>query len=174
MTASPMRIASARALGLEQPTRIFWPFLEGFEQGLQGWRIIDGPELHTGLPPKNGRAALAIRVPDSKRSVTVVTTRLRGWFLEEHGATGIALWLRTRTGSAAAVFTVFANAFSTNQIVARRAAPTVITDRWTNVELPFQSFPRFPIGEVDLFSIELTGQPGTEFLLDDVELLGRW
>jgi hypothetical protein len=42
------------------------------------------------------------------------------------------------------------------------------------VELPFHTFPKLPIGEIDLFSIELTAKPGTEILLDDVQLLGRW
>jgi len=172
--ASPMRIATPRALGLEQPTRIFWPFVEGFEQGLEGWRTIGGPELQTGVPSKNGRTALAVRVPESRRSVTIVTTRLRGWFLEEHGATGVGLWLRTKRGNSTAAFTVFANAYSAEQVVARRAAPISIADQWTRVELPFRTFPKFPLGEVDLFSIELTAKPGTEFLLDDVHLLGRW
>ena len=171
---SPMRVVFPGALGLEQPSRIFWPFVEGFEQGLEGWRITDAAELRTGVPSKNGRAALALRVPEGRRTVTVVTTRVQGWFLEEHAATGLALWLRTQRGTATATFTLFANAYSTNQIIARRAGAVGVSAQWTMVVLPFYSFPRIPLGEIDLFSIELTAKSGTEILLDDVQLLGRW
>ena len=173
-TASPMRIAHPGGLGLEVPTRLFWPFLEGFEQQLESWRIIGEPGLERSTQAKNGRASLLVRIPRNRRSVTLVTTRLRGWFLQEHDATGVTLWLRTKTGRGTARFSLFANAFSTNQIIARRQEAIGVTDKWTRALLPFSSFPRLQLGDVDLFSIEVTGAPGTEFLLDDVQLLGRW
>jgi hypothetical protein len=170
---SPMRIAWPGALGLEQPTRLFWPFIEGFEQGTEGWRIIYGPPFRTKAAARNGRSSLAVTIPPGRSSVTLVTTRLRGWFLQEHHAAGIELWIRTQRGKGMMTPELLANAFSTNQVIARQSAPTVIGPRWTRVDLLFSTFPKFPLGELDLFSIELTGETGMEFLLDDVQLLGR-
>ena len=171
---SPMRIAEPRALGLEHPTHLFWAFVEGFEQELDGWRVMEPSEVRTDSAAKNGRAALVVRVPTDRRSVTVQTTRLRGWFLEEHGATGIGLWLRVKKGTGTAAFTLIANALSTNQVVSRRAETVNVSTNWNKTMLPFESFPKVPLGDVDLFSIELSAKPGTEFLLDNVYLLGRW
>jgi len=99
---------------------------------------------------------------------------LRGWFLEEHGATGVGLWLRVKKGTGTAAFTLIANALSTNQVVSRRAEAVKVSTSWTKAMLLFESFPKAPLGDVDLFSIELSGESGTEFLIDNVYLLGRW
>jgi len=171
---SPMRIVEPRALGLEHPTHLFWAFLEGFEQELDSWRVIDSSEVRTDTAAKNGRAALLVRVPAGRRSVTVQTTRLRGWFLQEHGATGVGLWLRVKKGTGAATFELIANALSRNQVVSRHVEPVKVSTNWTKALLSFENFPKLPLGDVDLFSIELSGEPGTEFLLDNVFLLGRW
>lgn len=171
---SPMRMARPGTLSLEQPTRIFWPFIEGFEQGTEGWRTVQGGVLRTDGDAKHGGSALKIQIPANERSVTLLTTRVRGWFLEEHHATGLALWVKVRRGTGTAAFELLADAFTTNQIVARRREPIHVSSQWTKVELPFSSFPKFSVGELDLIAIELTGMPGIEFLLDDVELLGRW
>ena len=172
--ASPMRMAPPGALGLEQPTRIFWPFIEGFEQGTEGWRVLPSGTLQTIDESKHGRAALRVSIPDGKYSVSILTTRLRGWFLQEHRATGIELWMKTRRGDGLAAFELMANAFSTNQVLARRRDSVNLSSKWTKVKLPFSSFPKFPLADLDVVAIELTGGPGTEFLLDDVQLLGRW
>jgi len=172
--ASAMRIVEPRALGLEEPTRFFWPFIEGFELDLDGWRVGEAAEVLTHHEARNGRGALLARVPAGRHAITVTTTRLRGWFLEEHGATGVALWLRTKTGAGTAAFTLLANAFSTNQIASRRTETVKVSNRWAKVELPLSSFPKFALGDLDVFSIELSGRPGTEFLIDDLHLLGRW
>lgn len=174
VVASAMRMVQPLALGLEEPTRFFWPFIEGFELELEGWRLGDNAEVRTDPSAKNGRAALMARVPAGGRAATVTTTRLRGWFLEEHGARGVALWLRTKSGTGSAAFTLLANAFTANQVAARRVETVKVSSRWTKVELPFASFPKFPLGDLDLLSIELSGKPGTEFLLDDLYLLGPW
>ena len=139
--ASSMRIAHPRALGLETPTRLFWPFIEGFEQGTEGWRTRDGSALRRDVPSKSGRASLVLQVPAERRSATLMTTRLRGWFLEEHDASGIVLWLRMKSGAGTARFALFANAWSTNQFVARRDETVKVTEKWTAAALRFESFP---------------------------------
>jgi hypothetical protein len=171
-----MRLARPRALGLEEPTRIFWPFLEGFEEGLESWRLLSGgaAELKTGTPVKNGKAALVAAVPAGKKSVAVATTRVRGWFAEEHGARGLSVWLRAREGTGHARFTLMAQAFTTNQVVAVRAGDVPLTAQWQRVELPFSSFPKIPRLGLDLFTIEFIADGPREFLVDDLQLLGRW
>ncbi len=173
---SPMRLARPRALGLEEPTRIFWPFLEGFEEGLESWRLLTpgAAELKTGTPVKNGKAALVAAVPAGKKSVAVATTRVRGWFAEEHGARGLSVWLRAREGTGHARFTLMAQAFTTNQVVAVRAGDVPLTAQWQRVELPFSSFPKIPRLGLDLFTIEFIADGPREFLVDDLQLLGRW
>ncbi|MCX6902591.1 MAG: hypothetical protein NTW03_03775, partial [Verrucomicrobia bacterium] len=146
---SPMRLCRPRLLGLEQPTRVFWPFLEGFEEGLESWRwLAGGPEdghLQTTGVVKNGKVALAIGIPPGKAAVTVGTTRLRGWQIAEHGVTGISVWLRIREGSGRARFTLLADAFTTNQVVAASQSEATIEPQWRQIELPFQSFGKFPL-----------------------------
>jgi len=175
---SPMRLCQPRRLGLEIPTRVFWPFVEGFEEGFESWRwLAGGPEdgrFQTSNMARNGKFALAVAIPAGKSSVTFGTTRLRGWYLLEHGANGISLWLRTREGVGAARFTLMANAFSTNQTVAIHPVTASIRTQWQRVELPFSRFPKLSLDEVDFFSIEFLGPSGSEFLIDDLQLLGRW
>jgi hypothetical protein len=173
-SASAMRIVRPDAMDLEQPTRLFWPFIEGFEQELDGWRRTDGVPLRTAPVAKNGQSSLAIVIPPRGRSVTLLTTRLRGWFAEEQHATGVGLWARTSHGHGSVAFTLMANAFTTNQTMARATNSVEVRERWSKVELPFSKFGKLPVGDLDLFSIEFTAQPGTEFLIDDVYWLGRW
>jgi hypothetical protein len=173
LVVSPMRIAQPRALGLERPTHFFWAFLEGFEQDLDSWRV-SGAEPRTEATSRSGRSSLALRVPPGQRSVNVQTTRLRGWAIEENRADGVGLWLRTRGGNGVATFTLFANAFTTNQMIARRSETLQVTTNWSRARLTFQSFPKVSLGELDLFSIDFVAEPGTELLIDDLYLLGRW
>jgi hypothetical protein len=174
LVASPMRVVHPRALGMEAPSHFFWAFIEGFEQDLDGWRTADGTEARTDPAAKSGRASLDVRVPAGQRSIAVETTRLRGWFLEEHGAAGMGVWLRTKSGTGTAAFTLVANARSTNQVLSRRAETVRVSTKWVRAALLFESFPKVRLGDLDLFSIEFAAEPGTELLIDDLHLLGRW
>jgi hypothetical protein len=175
---SPMRLCRPRLLGLEMPTRVFWPFLEGFEEGFESWRwVAGGPDdgqFRTSTPVKNGKAALAVVIPPGLAAVTLGTTRLRGWLVIEHGATGVALWMRTRGGPGQARFAFLAHAFTTNQVVATRPEDVPIRSQWQHLELPFATFSKVPLSDLDFFTLELIGKPGTEFLIDDLQLLGPW
>ena len=175
---SPMRICRPRVAGLEEPSRIFWPFLEGFELGTEGWRMIanvsDSPPLATDPLSKNGHAALLVSLPAGQHSVTVGTTRVRGWQVEQEFATGLRLWLRAKQGSGQARFTLLANAYGTNQVIGVFPHVTVLRDRWQRVDLLFSALPAFPLGNLDFFTIEFLGVGPREFLLDDLSLLGRW
>lgn len=173
-----MRLCRPRAAGLEEPSRIFWSFLEGFEQDMESWRLLTtdagAPPLKTDPTAHNGRAALAVTLPVGKHSVTVATTRVRGWQVQQHGATGLRLWLRAREGAARAQFTLLAQAFTTNQVVAVWPRDVQLTAQWQQVDLPFGLVPQVPLAAVDLFAIEFIGEGPREFLVDDLQLLGPW
>jgi hypothetical protein len=175
---SPMRICKPRSAGLEEATRVFWPFLEGFEQDTASWRLISDPEesapLTTGSPARNGLSALAVTLPAGKRSVTLATTRVRGWQLMQNGATGVHLWLRAGKGTGRARFTLLANASTADQVVSIWPKETIVTEAWQPVKLSLSDLPKLPVAGVDLFAIELIGDGPMEFLLDDLELLGPW
>ena len=175
---SLMRVCNPRAAGLEEPSRIFWPFLEGFETGTEGWSLLANQpgfaSMQTDATAKNGHAALRVSLLPNKRSVTVATTRVRGWQILQNGATGLRVWLRTREGTGRARFTLFANAFNTNQIISISSIEAKLDKRWQKIELPFTSFPKLPLGSVDWFTIEFIGVGPRDFLIDDLQLLGRW
>jgi hypothetical protein len=173
---SPMRISEPRELGLEGPTRPFWPFLEGFEQGIESWSPVNPATnaLSTDNISKNGYNSLKVSLPANAHSATLATTRLRGWQIKQSGATGLRLWLRTKGGTGRARFTLYADAHTTNQVVAVSKTEAKITDQWQPFDLPFESFPHLPLGNVDLLSIEFTGKENTGFLIDDMQLLGPW
>lgn len=171
--ASPLRLLYPRALGLEKPSRLFWAFIEGFELGLEGWQSWGGT-IRAAPIARSGKSSLSVRVPAGRQSVSVGTTRMRGWFLQEAGSDGIGIWMRTREGEGTAAFSLTAQAFSTNQVVSRRVETFRFSTNWSRARLTFDSFPKPPIADLDLFTIEIAAAPGTEVLLDDLHLLGRW
>jgi hypothetical protein len=175
---SPMRICHPQAVGLDVPDRLFWPYLEGFEQGLFGWHLVtpttNSHLLRVSGQARTGHASLAALIPEGKRSLTVGTTRVRGWQIERYNATGLRLWLRTRAGVGQARFTLHSNAFTARQVVAVLPRFFPLHDQWQRVDLPFGSFPKLPLREVDWFTIELTGAGRCEFILDDLQYMGLW
>lgn len=175
---SLMRVCHPRRAGLEEPSRVFWPFLEGFEEGIEGWRLVgesaDLPPLRLDPAAKNGRAALRVTVPPGKRSVTLATTRLRGWQILQQTASGMRVWLRTKQGTGKVRFTLLADAHTTNQVVSICPTEPAITEQWQRVDVAFSMFPRLPLANADLLTLEFIGQGPLEFLVDDLQLLGRW
>lgn len=99
---SPMRVCHPKMLGFERPSRPFWPFLEGFEQGIESWRLIYNSTNHaapgTDSIAKNGNHSMKVTVPSNRPSVTVATTRLRGWEIQQNGALGLRLWCAQKPG----------------------------------------------------------------------------
>lgn len=173
---SPMRGVLPRAAGLQEPTRPFWPFLEGFEQGYESWRVTSGDSsaLQTNSTARSGHFALSVTVPTAKRSVTVATTRLRGWQARAEYATGLRVWMRTRTGVGRARCSLLTNAGAPHQGIALWPDEIAFTDRWQKVELFFSSLSGLRLNAVDLFAIEFTAAGPHEFLIDDLQLLGPW
>lgn len=175
---SPMRVVSPRLAGMEKPSRVFWPFLDGFEEGTSGWELssapASAPPLKTSTGAHDGNSALSVTLPAGQRSVTVSTTRVRGWHYSHQLATGLRVWLRAPGGSGRARFTLHANAGTTNAVAATSTIEAALDDQWRKVDLSFSSFPNFQVVGTDKFSIEFSGEGPREFLVDDLRLLGRW
>lgn len=172
---APMRLMYPRSLGLEEPTRFFWPFLEGFEQGASSWRLAtDYGAMQLSPESKNGLAALRVSLPEGKRSVTIGTTRVRGWRAQHAGVHGLSVWLRTRGGAAAVRFALHANAFTTNAVVRVSPLEGRITNQWQRVDVSFDSFPKLPLAEVDWLTLEFIADGPRKIFVDDLQFLGPW
>jgi hypothetical protein len=175
---SSMRLCWPRLLGLEVPTRLFWPFVEGFEEGMESWRWMagspPGQSFQTSGVVRNGKAALAVTIQPRRTSTTLGTTRLRGWRVMEHGVTGVSLWLRASSQRGQVRAALLSNAFTDQQVVAARIEAIPIETEWRRVELLFSSFGKISLSDLDFMTLEFIGPPGAEFLLDDIQLIGPW
>jgi hypothetical protein len=173
-----MRVCHPRLVGLEEPSRLFWPFLEGFEEEMWSWRrVSDEPgfnPVETGTNVKNGKAALRLAIPAGKRSAAVSTTRVRGWQLEQQFARGIRIWVRMESGTAKLRCTLQTHAFTPQQVTSVYPEEPIIGTQWRAVDLLLNNFPKLNVGEVDLMALELIGNGPLECYVDDVQLLGRW
>lgn len=174
---SAMRACHPQAAGLEMPSRMFWPFIEGFEEGLESWQLHRAPkgaEIKEGAPAFHGRFALEASLPAGSTSMVVATTRIRGWQLTRHGVNGIGLYLRMRTGSGRARFAFLTNTGTRNEKKFESRVTAELKEEWKPVELPLESFPELRAAAVDSMLIEFFGEGPAEFLIDDVWLLGPW
>ena len=175
---SAMRICIPRAAGLEEPSRIFWPYLEGFEETLESWRgfgaAAGAAPLQTDPVAKQGKASLRVAVAGAGQVTSVATTRVRGWQIAERSATGLRLWLRTRSGAGRVRFTLFANAGGAQEIVMPYDREVLLNERWQKVDLAFARFGKGPLAEVDLLALEFSADAAREFLVDELQLLGPW
>jgi hypothetical protein len=174
---SGMRICWPRGLGLEEAPQLAWNFLEGFEAGFEGWTVVAANPHTPGLAldpvAHSGHASLLVRRVPTKTSVTVSTTRIRGWQILDRGAVGLRLWLRTREGIGEVRFTLHANAFSSEQTVSGSEVFGKVGSEWRQIDLPFASFPRLPLAAVDWFTIEFISAEADALLIDDIQFLSR-
>ncbi|SRR5581483_5660977 len=172
---SPMRICRPQLLGLSA-SRPFRPFLEGFEHGTEGWTLTgkSGSSLSVDPIAHSGHYSLKVSLSAGQKSVAIGTTRIRGWQFVSHDATGVLLWMRTKGGSGHVGFTLYDNAFTTNQVTSESSIVATVTNGWQKFSLPLSSFPKLSPGGVDWFAIEFKGNGSLEFLIDDLQLTGPW
>ncbi|MCX7871678.1 MAG: hypothetical protein N2487_00160 [Verrucomicrobiae bacterium] len=175
---SALRACTPRKLGLEAPSRPFWNFLEGFEETTINWQILSKyPEiqpLRTNVEPKNGKSALCVTLPAGRTSISVGTTRVRGWHATHWNAKGFAVWLRTGTGEGKARFSIASHAWTDKQSMSEKTFEYPLSNRWTRVEVKFSDFPKANISEIDLLIFEFSGKGEMEFWIDDLTLTGPW
>lgn len=175
---SPMRVVSPRLAGMEKASRVFWPFLDGFEEGATGWELMAPatavPPLTTTRTAHDGHSALAVTLPTDQRTVGIGTARVRGWHYSHQLAVGVRVWLRAPGGRGRARFTLHSGYGTAGAVAVTSTIEAELDDQWRKVDLSFSSFPGFqPVG-LDWFSIEFSGEAPREFLVDDLRLLGRW
>ena len=175
---SPMRVCWPRRLGMEQPTRSFFPFLEGFEEPLLNWHMVGDAQgkgnLRVVTESHTGKGALAVTIPPGQSSVKVLTTRVRGWQAVRQGASGVRLWLKAGQGRASARFVLLAQAGSTNELAAMHAQVVPLNHQWQDVNLAFGDFTDIPLVSVDALAIETFGEESSTILIDDLQLIGPW
>lgn len=180
---SPLRVAIPKQLGLEEPTRVFWPLLEGFEEGFESWRILAPPAgpnparpepLQISSAAKNGRGALLVSLAAGQTSVRVGTTRVRGWQLLEEGASGLRLWLRTESGWGRVRCSLGSYAFTPAESFVAWPEEFPVTNSWQKLDLNFDRLSGVRWRGVDLFVLEFTASEPTRFLVDELQFLGPW
>lgn len=170
---SPTRLAHARSLGMEKPSTVFWPFLEGFESDMGNWQS-NHQIKRDDLVAHSGKHSLQISIPSGKRSAAVATTRLRGWHFRQQNATGLRLWLKASVRDTKVRFKLTSNSQSNRAEVAPSTREATIGPTWQLVELPLSSFAVTTPGDIDRFSLEFVNEGPVHIHIDDVELTGRW
>jgi hypothetical protein len=123
---------------------------------------------------KSGKASLKLSLPADKHSMTVATTRIRGWQLNQNFANGIRIWVKLSQGTAKLRCTLQSDAFTPKQVVSVYPEDFSLTADWQAIELKLNRFPKVVVGDVDLLTLELIGNGPLEAYLDNVQLLGRW
>lgn len=176
---SPMRICYPRIAGLEAPSRPFWQFLEGFEESILNWQILnkypDILSLRTNVvEPKNGKSALCITLPEGRRSISVATSRLRGWQIEHFKAKGFAVWVRTNDKSGFVQFSLVSYAGTEKQEIVQHPGIIPVSNQWKRIEINFDAFSKINLLNVDQLIFEFSGSGLMEFWIDDLSLTGGW
>lgn len=173
--ATPMRIFFPAQAGVTRRASLSWAFLEGFEEGHEGWTLATGatsaPPLEIVSPGASGRRALAVTVPPGRASVAVATTVLRGWMLLEHGPAALRFAARTDAVEGRLRVKLLANAGSPEFVLHEGPPAEAVGPAWRRVEVPFAAFPRLRARDVDRLVIEFASRAGQRLLLDDVELV---
>ena len=174
---SPNRLVHPARSGLERATKLFWPFIEGFEECMESWRTLANTAAAASVTPQphDGKGSLLVTMPAGKTPVVIATTRVRGWQIILEGATGLRLWLRTRTGEGRVKFGLYSAAHSPDHEAREWPQEKRIGPAWQRIDLFFRELREgFARGETDLFSIEFAPGEAREFLVDDLQFLGPW
>jgi hypothetical protein len=178
LLASPLRRCQPRALGVQAPTRVFWPVLDGFEDHVQEWQWTVEKNQATRLAlseqSHRGHFALQLELPQDHGRAVVGTTRLKGWQIEQQKALGLRLWLRTFEGQGQVKVVLVSHAFTDREKKVEWIHDPPLTAAWQAVDVPFAAFPNMVTDRVTYLLLELSGDPGEKFLLDDLQLLGPW
>lgn len=176
---SILRSVVPRDAELPQPTSAFWPFLEGFEDGIHSWWTEGdwtGAALSLSAEPRTGYASLRLVIPERGRSATALTTRIRGSVIHASQAKGLRFWVRGSGGDGKLKLTAFADAETLSQTSAgfRTEIPVGSKGPWQKVEVLFAGLGLFPIAALDRLAFEFSGPGGAALFLDDLELIGPW
>jgi hypothetical protein len=172
---SPARVFQPLLAGLEEPSHPFTGFLDGFEQGIQGWsggtgREPDGAISHT-TNALSGIGALRLEIPRQRSSVAAGSVRVRGWMLWELSPTALRFSARAPHGHGRVRCSLVANARTAEVQVFPDARDHPVDRHWSRLEFPIADFGGLRLREVDWMTIQFLAAPGEDLLVDDVELV---
>lgn len=173
---SIFRSVVPREAALPNPTSVFWPFVEGFEEGAYSWWNEGDAGLSLSTEARTGKGALRLAIPERGRSATVFTSRIRGSKIQTVQAMGLRFWVRGSGAEGKLRLTAYADAETLKQTTATFRTETTVGKKpgWQKVELLFTELGSFPVASLDRLAFEFAGVGGAALLLDDVELLGPW
>jgi hypothetical protein len=159
-----------------EPTFPFTGFLEGFEEGWEGWERADGRPSESVLSRSDdawsGRRALRVEVPVGRGSITVGTVRVQGWMLWEHDLVSIRMMVRTEGGEGRLRVALHSRA-RTPDLAVHPAPEVVVGPEWRRLEWALETFVGLKRREVDWMTLHFLAEEGVVLLLDDVELVPR-
>lgn len=171
---SGLRIFRPERAGMTEPTSPFLGFVDGFEEGLEGWEgpVVEGRAgvVSRSTNALSGRWSLRVEVPPGRGSVVVGTVRIRGWMLREPGVTAVRLAVRTESGEGRLRLALHSRARTDRLAVHPVVDEPRVGPQWQRVEVPLEAFRGLEPGAVDWFSVQLVAESGRALLLDDVEL----
>lgn len=173
---TPPRIFHPLRAGDLEPTFPFTGFLEGFEEGWEGWERADGRPSDSVLSRSedawSGRRALRVEVPRGRGSITVGTVRVQGWMLWENDLVSIRMMARTEGGEGRLRVALHSRA-RTPDLAVHPAPEVVVGPEWRRLEWALESFVGLRRREVDWMTLHFLAEEGVVLLLDDVELVPR-
>lgn len=174
---SPLRCFDPKEAGMAEATFPFRGFVEGFEDGIEGWELASSGGVPDTLAwstnALSGRRALRVRVPEGRGSVTVGTVRLRGWMLREYDPSDLRIAMRTTGGEGRIQVALHSRAHTQNLAVHPAHGEVPVGETWQRLEVPLKAFVHLRPEDVDWLTIQFLAEPGRELLLDDVELVLR-
>lgn len=177
-TAGALRIARPRQLGMETPSTVFWPYLEGFEEGAWNWRILAPPDtaglFEIAREARTGKSALRVTVPAGRKSVTLGTTRVQAWQFERQGATGIQIWIRGGRAGGRVRLSWLTDAWTARQRSLPAGVEGDVQMTWGSLDLPIASNDPTAVTGLDALALEFIAEGPAEFFVDDLQLTGRW
>ena len=168
--ASPTRVISPRVAGMEKASTVFWPFIEGYENGMGNWTITGGALSNEA---RSGGKALEVSVTSAAQPATISTTKVRGWHFINQRARAIRLWLKADS-PATARFILTTDARTKNQKHFTSRIVAKIEREWQSVDLPLDSFKVALRSRIDQFTIQFSAGSRANVLIDDLQYLGRW
>ncbi|MBL9137272.1 MAG: hypothetical protein JNK85_15475 [Verrucomicrobiales bacterium] len=172
---SPARVFRPDQAGMEEANPPFTGFLDGFEQGLEGWTGGTGREPEGTLTYStnafSGSGALRLQIPQQRSSVAAATVRLRGWMLWEFSPTTLRFAARAPRGSGTLRCSLVSKARTPEIQVHADRREHQVHGSWTRIEIPIAEFAGLRLRDVDWMTIQFFDEPGADLLVDDVELV---
>lgn len=173
--ASPARILQPDKAGIEEPSQPFTGFLDGFEQGIQGWSGGTGREPEGAISYStnafSGSGALRLQIPNQRSTIAAATVRLRGWMLWDFSPTALRFAARAPRGTGRLRCALVSHARTPEVQIHTSARDHEVHKDWTRIEIPLSDFPGLRWRDVDWMTFQFFDEPGADLLVDDVELV---